>query len=310
MFNLLDGVLRTVSDALAAASMSSAESASRSIHCVSLEIDKTFHEVPPSVKNALAAAISSVGATCEENLATLYLCFGDEFDKIKKEHEHSIAEIKSENRSLKLRLEHQSNQSNILLAKQRTQQTSVSRMYQQTNNFAQTVPGCDRNDNHSDQKMASTLATHFSSHREASTNKEALPASAAMVNQQVEVQIEDRRYHQSLNIRETQTERNQKHHHHQRSSRTIIQRTGAMLSFFPESSSKSLTPSIAEQTYKHVWNQSFHELSEYKKRFGNCNVPLTFSENPSLGIWVSDVSSFMAMFNLCIKVIRFTKNHD
>ncbi|KAL7518898.1 hypothetical protein ACHAWX_003701 [Stephanocyclus meneghinianus] len=29
-------------------------------------------------------------------------------------------------------------------------------------------------------------------------------------------------------------------------------------------------------------------MSEYKKSFGNCNAPLKFSENPSLGIWVNE----------------------
>ncbi|CAB9524746.1 helicase [Seminavis robusta] len=37
----------------------------------------------------------------------------------------------------------------------------------------------------------------------------------------------------------------------------------------------------------HIWNRRFEELLEYKKRFGDCNVPKEWPENKSLGAWVA-----------------------
>jgi hypothetical protein len=36
-----------------------------------------------------------------------------------------------------------------------------------------------------------------------------------------------------------------------------------------------------------AWFDRFRELCNYKERFGDCNVPQKFEENPSLGIWVN-----------------------
>ena len=38
---------------------------------------------------------------------------------------------------------------------------------------------------------------------------------------------------------------------------------------------------------KGVWEKKFEELRIYRNRFGNCNVPEKYDENPSLGKWVS-----------------------
>ncbi|KAL3933402.1 MAG: hypothetical protein SGBAC_010415 [Bacillariaceae sp.] len=35
-----------------------------------------------------------------------------------------------------------------------------------------------------------------------------------------------------------------------------------------------------------VWQERYNELVEYKKKYGNCNVPSRFQENPPLGMWV------------------------
>jgi hypothetical protein len=37
-----------------------------------------------------------------------------------------------------------------------------------------------------------------------------------------------------------------------------------------------------------VWEQRFIELTRYKKRFGHCNVPKDWAENPKLGAWVDN----------------------
>ena len=34
------------------------------------------------------------------------------------------------------------------------------------------------------------------------------------------------------------------------------------------------------------WKQRYEELLEYKKRFGNCNVPHSYVDNPALASWV------------------------
>ena len=36
-----------------------------------------------------------------------------------------------------------------------------------------------------------------------------------------------------------------------------------------------------------IWQQRFNELKEYRERYGDCNVPSQWSENPQLGRWVS-----------------------
>ena len=35
------------------------------------------------------------------------------------------------------------------------------------------------------------------------------------------------------------------------------------------------------------WDRRFDELQAYKQRFGICNVPARWSENPQLGMWVT-----------------------
>jgi hypothetical protein len=34
------------------------------------------------------------------------------------------------------------------------------------------------------------------------------------------------------------------------------------------------------------WETMFTQLKRYRKRFGDCNVPQAWKENPSLGAWV------------------------
>jgi hypothetical protein len=36
-----------------------------------------------------------------------------------------------------------------------------------------------------------------------------------------------------------------------------------------------------------VWNKRFEELTDYQKRFGDCNVPQEWRENPQVGRWVA-----------------------
>ena len=35
-----------------------------------------------------------------------------------------------------------------------------------------------------------------------------------------------------------------------------------------------------------VWETRFSELQRYNERFGDCNVPQAWAENPQLGTWV------------------------
>lgn len=35
-----------------------------------------------------------------------------------------------------------------------------------------------------------------------------------------------------------------------------------------------------------AWEYNFHTLEEYKKKYGDCNVPWDWTENPSLGVWI------------------------
>jgi len=35
------------------------------------------------------------------------------------------------------------------------------------------------------------------------------------------------------------------------------------------------------------WNERIRQLEEYKQRFGHCNVPLKWKENPALGAWLN-----------------------
>lgn len=284
MFHLLDGVPRPVSDALVAASISSAESATQCMNNVRVEIEKAFSEVPPSVKNAMAAAVSSVGATCEESLATIYFCFGNEFDRIKKEHELRLAKMESENRSLTLRVEQQANQLNILLTKH---QAEIIRLYHQAHKFSQAKHWYTQNSNYGDQTTACTTcaspAAIFSSRLAKRPNEQLLPTCTAMVNQPVEANIDDRIHHETNEIHQTQSKRDEEHNHNQKPSSSMLQKTG-------QGSCQPVSPSSSQKTYHDAWSQHYDELIEYKKRFGNCNVPLTFSENPSLGIWVNNVS--------------------
>ena len=39
--------------------------------------------------------------------------------------------------------------------------------------------------------------------------------------------------------------------------------------------------------YKSLWLKRFHELQMYKMKYGHCNVPKGFEDNPSLGNWVN-----------------------
>jgi hypothetical protein len=41
-------------------------------------------------------------------------------------------------------------------------------------------------------------------------------------------------------------------------------------------------------TKQSAWDAKFEELQRYKERFGDCNVPLDWTENPQLGRWVSN----------------------
>jgi len=36
-----------------------------------------------------------------------------------------------------------------------------------------------------------------------------------------------------------------------------------------------------------IWNQRFQQLLEYKRRFGDSNIPKEWEENKSLGAWVA-----------------------
>ncbi|KAL3802123.1 hypothetical protein HJC23_010879 [Cyclotella cryptica] len=295
MFHLLDGVPRPVSDALVAASISSSESATQSMNNVLAEIEKAVHEVPPSMKDALAAAVSSLGATCEENLATLYLCFSNEFDMVKKEHECRFSRIESENKSLILRVEQQANQLNMLLAKH---QTEIDTSYHHSHIFSQSEQGCNEQ-LHGDQKQAfkKTLASTLSSYSAKCPNEQKMPACVAMVSQQEESNAVDRRYHQTNKTHQAQAECDQKHHHGPTSSFNIIQSTSQV------SSCATGSPLSSQEKYKDVWNKHFNKLIEYKKRFGNCHVPLTYSENPSLALWVNEASSLNGSIH-CVLPIK------
>lgn len=39
---------------------------------------------------------------------------------------------------------------------------------------------------------------------------------------------------------------------------------------------------------KEDWQTRFEQLKLYKERFGNCDVPVKWSENPQLGVWVAN----------------------
>jgi len=36
-----------------------------------------------------------------------------------------------------------------------------------------------------------------------------------------------------------------------------------------------------------IWQHRFNELKAYRDKYGNCNVPQQWSENPQLGKWVN-----------------------
>ena len=44
---------------------------------------------------------------------------------------------------------------------------------------------------------------------------------------------------------------------------------------------------LQRHTTMKSWNERFEELKSYKALKGNCNVPIRYKENPSLGQWVS-----------------------
>ena len=46
-------------------------------------------------------------------------------------------------------------------------------------------------------------------------------------------------------------------------------------------------------SYENKWNRRIKELLEYKSRYGDCNIPLAWSENPTLGRWVYSIQAKM-----------------
>jgi len=51
--------------------------------------------------------------------------------------------------------------------------------------------------------------------------------------------------------------------------------------------SRGRSKSLEADTSEEMWEESYNELVEYKKRFGHCRVPKKWEENPQLGSWVS-----------------------
>jgi hypothetical protein len=59
----------------------------------------------------------------------------------------------------------------------------------------------------------------------------------------------------------------------------------------PEILAKSLTKAIAIKCISRVgslWDYRYGELLEYKKIYGNCNVPMGYKTNLKLAIWISN----------------------
>jgi len=49
------------------------------------------------------------------------------------------------------------------------------------------------------------------------------------------------------------------------------------------------------------WEERFQELVEYKQKYGNCNVPAKYKENPSLGTWVNNIRNRAYKRNILTK---------
>mmetsp|Transcript_26595 Transcript_26595/g.43949 ORF Transcript_26595/g.43949 Transcript_26595/m.43949 type:complete len:146 (-) Transcript_26595:310-747(-) len=54
--------------------------------------------------------------------------------------------------------------------------------------------------------------------------------------------------------------------------------------------SASASASASESKHGRAWEQRIHELIDFQKKYGHCNVPQNYSPNPSLGTWVNRVS--------------------
>lgn len=50
---------------------------------------------------------------------------------------------------------------------------------------------------------------------------------------------------------------------------------------------KIRTGALHHRNDPEIWNRRFQEVVEYKKRFGDCNIPKEWPENKSLGAWVA-----------------------
>mmetsp|Transcript_24330 Transcript_24330/g.39541 ORF Transcript_24330/g.39541 Transcript_24330/m.39541 type:complete len:270 (-) Transcript_24330:126-935(-) len=51
--------------------------------------------------------------------------------------------------------------------------------------------------------------------------------------------------------------------------------------------SASASASASESKHGRAWEQRIHELIDFQKKYGHCNVPQNYSPNPSLGTWVN-----------------------
>ena len=57
---------------------------------------------------------------------------------------------------------------------------------------------------------------------------------------------------------------------------------------------RSRVNSASSETIDKKWNASFQKLIEFKSRFGHCDVPLNWKEDPFLGRWVATQRSFQS----------------
>ena len=57
------------------------------------------------------------------------------------------------------------------------------------------------------------------------------------------------------------------------------------------------------------WRKRFEDLKVYKARFGNCNVPRNWKQNPSLGHWVHDQRKQIRRWKLGGSRLSKVKNH-
>ena len=46
-----------------------------------------------------------------------------------------------------------------------------------------------------------------------------------------------------------------------------------------------IEPVDRESYLEDLWDKSYDELVAYKNHFGNCNIPISYDANPSLGAW-------------------------